>query len=163
MADWAPGGRWFPLIGKTLDALDAANIKPTLLLYGQGEADASVQADAEACKSDFDRMAVAIRQHASAPILVAVETTCYNGGAGPDLEPVDAATRVAKWIGQERIQQAQRAVVKKALGVLPGPNLDFINDQVGRWDGCHLSNYGLTAAAEMWAHYVLLATGHVGR
>jgi hypothetical protein len=161
MIDWAPGGQWYPLIEQTVRGLQDAQLAPTLLLYGQGEADASVHADALAYQSNFRRMAIATRKLTWAPILVAVETLCYSGGATPDLQPVEPKTRIAKWIGQESIQQAQRGIIDPALKILPGPNLDFINDQIGRWDGCHLSRFGLTAAAEMWAHYVLQATGHL--
>jgi hypothetical protein len=122
------------------------------MLYGQGESDASVRADPAGYQALFNRMVASIRSFSSAPILVAVETICYNH---PDLQPLDDDTRVAKWIGQEQIEQAQRAVVDPALGVFPGPDLDFINDQVGRWDGCHLSTYGLKAAAAQWKHYLL--------
>lgn len=157
MAQWAPGGDMNPLIDRAITGLRKYSIGPTLFLYGQGEDDASVHADAAAYRKNFNAMVDSIHIHTKAPILIAVETICYGGVAGPDLQSVDEATRVAKWIGQEAIQQAQRSVVDPSRGILPGPNLDFINDQVGRWDHCHLSTYGLDAAAGQWKYYILAA------
>lgn len=154
MRDWAPGGGEHHLIRETIGGMRASGLVPDVILYGQGEADAGIDADAAAYERSFNAMASSIRQHSNAPILVAVETTC-DIGAAPNLAQVDDKTRVAKWIGQERIQTAQRAVINPAAKILPGPNLDFINDQAGRWDGCHLSSYGLRAAAAQWEHYVL--------
>jgi hypothetical protein len=101
-------------------------------------------------------MVAGIRLFSTAPILIAVETICYLHNW--DLIDSEEAIRVPKWIGQEKIAQAQRAVVNKARGVFPGPNLDYINGREGRWDGCHLSNYGLKAAADQWKYYVLQVT-----
>src|ERR1700734_272359 len=160
MAQWAPGGAMNPLIERAITGLRKYRIDPTFLLYGQGESDASVHADPIAYRQSLNAMADGIHSYTKAPILIAVETICYGVGTGPDLQSIDDATRVAKWIGQEAIQQAQRSVIDLSRGILPGPNLDFINDQVGRWDGCHLSAYGLEVAAEQWKYYVLQALDH---
>jgi hypothetical protein len=123
------------------------------MLFGQGEADASIHADPAAYETRFNAMAADIRTFSAAPILVAVETLCYYRNWG--LVDTDEETRVLKWIGQEKIEQAQRAVVDPARGIFAGPNLDFITGKIGRWDGCHLSTYGLKAAAAQWKHYLL--------
>jgi hypothetical protein len=157
MSEWAPGGNMSPLIERAVAGLRQHKIEPTLFLYGQGESDASVHADAAAYRKNFNEMADSIHLYTKAPILIAVETICYGVGTGPDLQSIDVATRVAKWVGQEAIQQAQRTVIDPSRGIFPGPNLDFINDQVGRWDGCHLSTYGLEVAAEQWKYYLLQA------
>jgi hypothetical protein len=128
---------------------------PSAILYGQGESDATVHADPAAYQAQFNEMAASIRSSSTAPILVAVETICYL--ENQDLVNTDKDTRVAKWIGQEAIQRAQRTIVNRVHGIFPGPDLDFISGDVGRWDGCHLSNYGLKAAAAQWKYYLLQA------
>jgi hypothetical protein len=158
MSDWAPGGAVNHLIRAAVDGLRGNGLAPSALLYGQGETDASVHADPAAYRTDFNKMVEHIRTFSAAPILVAVETICYPGE--PDLIKTDQDTRVLKWIGQEKIAQAQRAVVNAERGVYAGPNLDFIDSEVGRWDGCHLSTYGLKAAAAQWKHYILQALVH---
>jgi hypothetical protein len=135
--------------------LRAKGLLLSAILYGQGESDASVHADPTAYQSHFNEMAASIHSFSTVPILVAVETTCYL--ENQDLVDTDKDTRVAKWIGQEAIQHAQRAVVNRDHGVFPGPDLDFISGEVGRWDGCHLSTYGLKAAAAQWKYYLLQA------
>jgi hypothetical protein len=157
MEEWAPGGAVNHLVREAVEGLRANGLVPSLLLYGQGEADASVRADPVAYQAHFNAMVANIRSFSAAPILVAVETICYDS---PDLIDTDDSTRVAKWIGQEKIAQAQRAVVNPAKGILPGPYLDFISGREGRWDGCHLSTYGLKAAANQWKYYVLQAMAH---
>jgi Carbohydrate esterase, sialic acid-specific acetylesterase len=102
MESWDPGGSNYPLIEQAVKGMRANELLPTLLLYGQGEVDASAKADPVAYQTHFNQMVDGVRSLSSAPILVAVETICYNGGASPDLEPVDKNTRVAKWIGQDK-------------------------------------------------------------
>jgi len=158
IADWAPAGAVGHLIREAVEGLRANGLVPSAMLFGQGETDASIAADPAAYEAHFNDMVADIRSFSAAPILVAVETICYHDSI--DLMDTDDGTRVLKWIGQEKIQQAQRAVVDLARGVLPGPDLDFIDSSVGRWDGCHLSSYGLKAAADQWKYYVLQAMTH---
>ncbi len=153
IVDWAPGGSSSGLVRLAVEGLRANGLAPRAMLFGQGEADATITADPAAYEAHFNAMAANIRTFSSAPILVAVETICYVRNWG--LVGVDENTRVLKWIGQEKIEQAQRAVVNPARGIFAGPDLDFINGKIGRWDGCHLSTYGLKAAAAQWKHYVL--------
>jgi hypothetical protein len=155
MKDWAPGGRSHHLVRETVEGLRANGLMPSAILYGQGESDASAHADPAAYQAHFNEMAASIRSFSTAPILVAVETICYL--ENQDLVDTDKDIRVAKWIGQEAIQRAQRAVVNRDHGIFPGPDLDFISGEVGRWDGCHLSTYGLKAAAAQWKYYLLQA------
>jgi hypothetical protein len=152
--DWAPsGGDLVRLVRQAVEGLNANGLAPTAMLFGQGESDASINADPAAYEARFNAMVTDIRSYATAPILVAVETICYLQNWG--LADTDEDIRVRKWIGQEKIEQAQRAVVNPARGIFAGPDLDFINGKIGRWDGCHLSTYGLKAAAAQWKHYLL--------
>jgi len=154
VTDWAPGGWANHLIRETVEGLSANGLVPSAILWGQGEDDASIHADPAAYQEHFNEMAASIRSFSTAPILVAVETICYPKN---QLVDTDKDTSVAKWIGQEAIQRAQRAVVNHDIGIFPGPDLDFITGEVGRWDGCHLSTYGLKAAAAQWKHYLVQA------
>jgi Carbohydrate esterase, sialic acid-specific acetylesterase len=152
--DWAPaGGDLVRLVRQAVEGLNANGLTPSAMLFGQGEADASVNADPAAYEADFNAMVANIRSFSDAPILVAVETICYLQNWG--LTETDEDVRVRKWIGQEKIEQAQRALVNPARGIFAGPDLDFINGKIARWDGCHLSTYGLKAAAAQWKYYLL--------
>jgi hypothetical protein len=155
MHDWSPDGAMNHLLRETVEGLRINGLVPSAILYGQGEEDASVRADPVAYQENFNRMTDQLRSYSKAPILVAVETICYLQNF--DLIDTEDSTRVAKWIGQEKIAQAQRSVVDPLRGVFAGPYLDFINGREGRWDGCHLSTYGLKAAAAQWKHYILKA------
>jgi hypothetical protein len=155
MHDWSPDGAMNHLIREAVDGLRINGLVPSAILYGQGEEDASVRANPAGYQANFNRMTDQIRSYSRAPILIAVETICYLQNF--DLIDTEDSTRVDKWIGQEQIAQAQRAVVDPSRGIFAGPDLDFINGREGRWDGCHLSTYGLRAAAAQWKHYILKA------
>lgn len=49
----------------------------------------------------------------------------------------------------ETIRAAQRAVVDRTLGILPGPDTDMIGPS-DRYDGCHMAESGLVKHAELW-------------
>ena len=156
VAEWVPEGKLWPRLPAVVQGLRANGLEPDMFLWVQGEADASVTADPDAYKRDFLAMAAGIREivGSRAPIFIAVATLCYGQDTGPVLEHVEPETRAAKWMGQEAIQQAQRQLVDPARGLYPGPDLDFIGTPA-RWDGCHLSTYGLDVAADLWKQRLL--------
>lgn len=147
MKDWAPGGAQHHLVRETVDRMRASDLSPTVMLYGQGEQDATPEADGAAYRKNFSAMVASIRRYSQAPILVAVETTC-------DFNLVNDDVRAAKRAAQAKIEDAQRAVVSPAAGIFSGPDLDRIGAE-GRWDGCHLSTEGLKAAAAAWQQALL--------
>src|SRR5262249_32652367 len=120
MHDWSPEGGMSHLIRETVEALRINGLAPSAMLYGQGEADASVQANPVAYRENFNRMVEQTRTYSKAPILVAVETICYLQNF--DLVDTEENTRVDKWIGQEKIAQAQRSVIDSSRGVFAGPD-----------------------------------------
>jgi hypothetical protein len=131
-SEWAPGGRMFPRVQLTFDRLKERNIKLTHIMWQQGEAEAAQEkADPEQWKWYFNSFVSAIRAKGSyAPIYVAQCTVCCN-------DP------------NEQIRSAQREVVSRGAGILPGPDLDTIGREE-RWDGCHFSAIGLRHAADLW-------------
>ena len=145
--DWAPGGGQYRLIREAIARMHASGLTPTALLWGQGEQDAIGTPDPAVYEKRFNAMADAIRPYAHAPLLVAVETTC-------DFNLINEPTRVAKRAAEQKIEEAQRAVVNPAAGIFAGPDLDRIG-QDGRWDSCHLNVSGLKAAAAAWQQALL--------
>jgi hypothetical protein len=130
--EWSPAGRMFPRIRATIERLRSQETRITHILWQQGEAESGESnPDLEEWARHFSAMTDAIRSAGiEAPIYVAQCTICCN-------DP------------NETIRAAQRRVVNRAAGILPGPDIDLIGRDE-RYDGCHLSGAGLQHAAELW-------------
>jgi hypothetical protein len=129
---WAPGGDLHPTILSAVDALFRAGLPPTHILWHQGESDADRDTPADRYVERFQSILQALRERgADAPAYVALATHCR-------LHRPDPA-----------IRQAQRALVDATAGVFAGPD----TDQLGyayRYDGCHFTDEGLEAHADLW-------------
>jgi Carbohydrate esterase, sialic acid-specific acetylesterase len=136
ISEWTVNGRMFPRLTQTLIRLRRAGISVTHALWQQGEAEGALpNADGSAWVGHFNEMVATLRQYAvSAPILVAQCTVCCSAP-------------------NERVREAQRAVVAPSAGVFAGPDMDIIGRDE-RWDGCHFSTAGLEKAAELWFRVV---------
>jgi hypothetical protein len=132
IALWAPGGLLHEdLLRNVREAKDAGHIF-THLLWHQGESDAVLGTRKEDYQQRFIAMLAALRAlGVDAPAFVAVATRC--GDYPPNAE----------------IRAAQTELVNPALGIFAGPDTDQL-DTTFRHDGCHFSNAGLDAHAEMW-------------
>lgn len=132
---WAPGGDLHPTLLYALRDLKAAGLPPTHLLWHQGEGDRWTTGDEY--RRRFLAMLEAIRREdVTAPIYVSVATRSPAGTLG-------------------EIQDAQRALVNPAAGVLPGPDTDALDDDFRNpRDPDHFSSAGLLRAAELWAEAV---------
>jgi hypothetical protein len=138
IARWAPDGDLHHLIHDALDALDAAGIRLTHLLWHQGESDGNRDTAPEGYKAMFRAMLGSIRARGvDAPILVSVATLCRADR--PD--PV--------------IRQAQQELVDPRAGIYAGPDTDLLG-YAYRYDGCHFSTEGLVAFAQGDAGRVVL-------
>jgi len=132
IALWSPGGLLHKDLLRNVREAKEAGYTFTHLLWHQGESDAVLGTRKEDYEQRFIAMLAAIRElGVDAPAFVAIATRC--GDYQPNAE----------------IRAAQMALVNPALGIFQGPDTDQL-DLTYRHDGCHFSNAGLEAHADLW-------------
>lgn len=133
--EWAPGGQYNPLITSTIESMLKCGLKPTHILWHQGETDAVEHTPKKHYMELFRLMLAGIRaQGVKAPIYVSVATY------------LDKTTN-------EDIKQAQRQLIDPKAGILPGPDTDRLGPEL-RFDRVHFSDTGLERFALMWAESI---------
>ena len=129
---WTDGGDLHKRILQAAKQLSDVNLRPTHLLWHQGESDASLGTPPEDYQAMFRKMIQSIRsKEIDAPIYISIATRCKS------------------LRGDSGLQQAQRELVAPSAGILAGPD----TDQLGfayRYDGCHFTDEGLQRHAELW-------------
>ncbi len=132
IAQWAPGGRLHEDLLRNVREAQRAGLRFTHLLWHQGESDAVLGTSAEEYRQHFLSMIESLRaQGARAPVFVAI------------------ATRCGQYPPNETIRRAQIGLVNPSLGIFAGPDTDQL-DESYRHDGCHFSDAGLRAHAQLW-------------
>jgi hypothetical protein len=135
--EWTTGGGRHRRLQVAIKRATDHTLTFTHMLWHQGESNAGVDADAHLYIGCFLNIHEALRSYGvDAPIYVAQATICNSPP-------------------NETIRSAQRAVVDQGLGILAGPDTDTIGLN-HRYDGCHMSESGLTRHAELWVE----ALGH---
>jgi hypothetical protein len=128
---WAPEGLHFPRLVAVQKALASQGLKPTHVLWHQGESDARWTTK-EQYVDRFTRMLAEMRRLGiDAPVYVAVASACGHGGS-------------------DAIRAAQRQLAATLPNVRPGPDTDEIDRLRWRRDGCHFSAEGLELHANLW-------------
>jgi len=136
IAEWAPGGRLHQDLLRNVREARRARLAFTHLLWHQGESDAALGTAAETYQARFLAMLAAIRAlGVKAPAFVAV------------------ATRCGEYSPNESIRVAQLSLVNPALGIFAGPDTDQLGPEY-RYDGCHFSDQGLEAHAQLWLEVI---------
>ena len=131
-SDWTREDRIAPLLDRLVDGLNAESLKPSAVLWQQGEADALARTPPGAYADDLDVVVARLRAHGvDAPVLLGTSTRCRNTGS-------------------EDLRAAVSALVKASPGLRAGADTDTIDDGM-RIDGCHLDERGLREAARLWA------------
>lgn len=148
--EWRPEGKHFPRFTKAIAALNNIGLKPTFILWHQGEANAGIlksgnQPDGtkiildrdliDAAKLSYMRnfftMVSALReQGVAAPMFPATVTIC-GGGTEPAIRDAQSMLPDASW------------------GIYAGPDTDMLG-QEWRDDGCHFSYQGGLKHAVLW-------------
>ena len=119
-------------LAEALAALRLAGLKITDVFWMQGEADARRGTSSDQYLEQLRAVIGGLReQGVAATIWVSQTTRCRDAESAP-------------------IRVAQRAVVAPAARILAGPDTDSLGLEF-RFDGCHFSDRGLNAAAELWA------------
>ena len=130
--DWS-NGFCSEILQNTLEELKINNIKPTHVLWHQGEAN---NGKSKNYKSELVKVLNNIRKFTNAPFYCSIAT--YNPEStltlGIDVE----------------LQNIQTAFIKENDDVFLGANTDELIHAIYRYDGQHFSSIGNKKYAEMW-------------
>ncbi len=105
----------------------------THAIWRQGESDFSTNTHPNDYRRAFLKMLARLRRKGiEAPVFVSVATYCAP---------------MAAWRADNPIEKAQKALPDEKLGVWPGVDTDAFDQNVARFDRCHLSRRGQELAA----------------
>lgn len=128
---WAPEGLHFPRLAAVQKAMASKGLKPTHVLWHQGEGDARWTTKDDYVDR-FTRMLEGLRRLGiDAPVYVATASVCGHPGS-------------------DAIRAAQRQLAATLPNVHSGPNTDELDRLRWRRDGCHFSAEGLELHAQAW-------------
>ena len=141
LAWWTPGGRLHVRVEKSARMLAEAGIRPTHVLWHQGESDVVADTPPNEYVAMFGGLVASLAELGiDAPVFPAVATHCY-------FEDGMRATYAAS---AERIRGAQASLPERIPNVRPGPDTDAIVGPRFRHDGCHFNYQGIDAHARLW-------------
>lgn len=139
---WVEEPEFLTTLEQTLISLNQAQLKPTHIVWFQGENDSAEHTKASDYKAYFGRLVAFIRAHqVAAPIFPSITTMCAENPINPEL------------------RLAQQQLANETPGISPGPD----TDQLGfayRFDGCHFSFEGRQALAKAWAKSLSVTKPH---
>lgn len=119
-------------------AMQTDHLRPSLVLWQQGEADALRNTKVDDYVTDFESLLQSIRAAGvTAPVLLARSTYC-NGSDG------------------RLVRQAVSRLLARLPDVQAGPDTDTLLGK-NRTRGCHFSSAGVDAAAALWAGVIAAA------
>ena len=131
VSEWTPDGRLGFRVVDTARSLRAAGLKPTHILWHQGESDSGRTAPQDYVR-DFSAIVAQFRIEGwDAPVYAARATLCL-GRTDPALNA------------------AQASLPDLIPGVLAGPDTDLLDSFPDRHDRCHFTESGTDAHAAMW-------------
>ena len=141
LARWAPGGDLHVRVETTAAMLAGLGIRPTHVVWHQGESDVFAGTPTEEYVTRFSALAASLGTLGiDAPVFPAVATRCYFQDA-MEAEYADSAGR---------IRAAQERLPEEIPNVFPGPDTDTIAGDRFRPDGCHFTARGIAAQARLW-------------
>ncbi len=153
LARWVPGGDLHMRVEATAGRLAGLGIRPTHVVWHQGESDVFAGTSTEAYTSQFTALAASLETLGiDAPVFPAVATRCYFR-EDMEVEYADSA---------ERIRVAQQGL-PELPNVFPGPDTDTISGDQFRPDGCHFTAKGIAAHARLWVEALESAASAVPR
>lgn len=129
--DWIRSGPVHDRLIAALDDQRRHGFVPDLVLWQQGEADARAMTSSRRYRQQFSDLVTLLRSHGiTAPIMVALSTRCRS-------------------TSDEPVRSALLSAAHAEPGVILGPDTDVLDGRF-RHDGCHFSEAGLAAAADLW-------------
>ena len=139
LARWVPGADLHTRVEKTAEMLARLGIRPTHVLWHQGESDVFLNTATEEYVAQFGALAASLPGLGiDAPVWPAVATRCN----------IRNGERMAE--SSERIRLAQKSLPERLRNVRPGPDTDAITGPLFRPDGCHFTHKGVDAHARLW-------------
>lgn len=142
---WSPGGQFAPLLERTLDTLAAKGLRPTHVLFHQGEADCARRMSRDEYGVQLESLLGDIRAHAGpdADIFVSRASLYFDPACGEKRNPGCYASCPA-------ITAAQTAVADPAGRIFSGPNTDLLVPWFDRNDGYHFTAQAADRFAAAW-------------
>ena len=142
---WSFGGVFNNRILVLIRRLWEAGTSPNLILWQQGEGNAS---DVDLGGRNYRRHLLEVVQTfrnygISAPFMVALCTLCGDPHPNP-------MVRIIRNLLRQNVRAGQRGAVSSEIGTFLGPDTDRIGRE-DRFDRCHMSESGAQKQAEMWA------------
>lgn len=145
LARWTPGGDLHLRVENTARMLAEAGIRPTHVLWHQGESDMVADTPPQEYVAQFSALVASMAELGiDAPVFPAVATRCY----------FEEGAQARYAASAERIRQAQASLSERIPNVRPGPDTDAIQGPRFRYDGCHFNYQGIDAHARLWAHAI---------
>ena len=144
LARWVPGADLHARIKGTAAMLRRLDIRPTHVLWHQGESDVFEDTAEEDYVAQFRALADSLPGLGiDAPVLPAIATHCDIWGNWPEYLP-----------SAERVRSAQQSLPQRVANVRPGPDTDTIAGPRFRPDGCHFTHRGIAAHARLWVRAI---------
>ena len=129
--DWVEPGKLRQKLNDTITGQRQYGFVPDLVLWQQGEADAKAGTTRAKYLEQLNELVTTLRSGGlSAPIVVALSTSCHN-------------------VGSESVRSALKAAAATDPTIQIGPDTDVLTGSF-RQDDCHFSTMGQRAAAELW-------------
>src|SRR5262245_899799 len=137
---WAKEGMFNRRIVALIRRLYDAGLSPDLILWHQGEGESGVgDFGGRQYRKNLLEVVQTFRQYGiDAPFFVALATRC--GGGHPNAK---------------NIRDGQRSTANGVIGIYLGPDADELGSEASDPEGCHFTEQGLAAHAELWARAIM--------
>jgi len=137
---WAKEGMFNRRIAALIRRLYEAGLSPNFILWHQGEGESGVgDIGGRQYRKNLLEVVQTFRQFGiGAPFFVALATRC--GGGHPNAK---------------NIRDGQRSTANGVLGIYLGPDTDELGSEYRDPEGCHFTEQGLAAHAELWARAIM--------
>lgn len=132
IARWAPDGDLHVRVEQAVRLLQERNIRPTHVLWHQGEKDAREGTPGPEYARMFAALVESLR------------------GYGVDAPVYPAVASICRGITNDEIRNTQLELPRQLEGVHPGADTDQLNRASQRFDHCHFSDQGLSDHAQLW-------------
>jgi carbohydrate esterase-like sialic acid-specific acetylesterase len=138
---WAKEGMFNRRIAALIRRLYDAGLSPNFILWHQGEGESGIgDIGGRQYRKNLLEVVQTFRQYGiGAPFFVALATRCGGGG-----HPY-----------AKNIRDGQRSTANGVLGIYLGPDTDSLDSDYRDPEGCHFTEQGLAAHAELWARAIL--------
>ena len=138
IAHWAHGGQLNAVLATVAVDLRDHGLRPTHVLWHQGESDVELGTSEAEYTKHFRSMADTLRTNGiAAPLFVSVASKC-----------------LPRYAPDNPIARAQTALPNPGQKIFAGVDSDALLGELDRFDDCHFSGSGQRKIAEAWAEIV---------